>query len=226
MFEIEFWIAVHCSCPSRQWMLRYGLLRDRVMHPMELMLAQGIPVYEFVAKPAGFVQGVPVSFDNVSHAQKRRMAGNSFNQACSTGMITFILASMKKKQGKKQWAEWCTGRDWTLRNIYCRSNINQIPIPITNDQVPHKIHMFGVCSLVYIYIYVCMVRSGQVRTCLDTLCVLEMYEIYFQLSDKILITKLNMSKQSQYRKMFLPTRYHVTRHNLCHAIGKMSLQTG
>lgn len=76
---------------------RYGCLRERVMHPNELLLAQGIPVYPDVAAAAGFEDGVPVSFKGVSDAQKRRMAGNSFQQACSNGLMTFVLASMQEK---------------------------------------------------------------------------------------------------------------------------------
>ena len=76
---------------------RYGCLRERVMHPNELLLAQGIPVYPDVAAAAGFEDGVPVNFKGVSDAQKRRMAGNSFQQACSNGLMTFVLASMHKK---------------------------------------------------------------------------------------------------------------------------------
>ncbi|CAL1131663.1 unnamed protein product [Cladocopium goreaui] len=75
----------------------YGCLRERVMHPNELLLAQGIPVYPDVAAAAGFEDGVPVNFKGVSDAQKRRMAGNSFQQACSNGLMTFVLASMHKK---------------------------------------------------------------------------------------------------------------------------------
>lgn len=77
---------------------RYGCLRQRVMHPHELLLAQGVPVYPEVAKSAGFSE-IPIDFSGVSDAQKRRMAGNSFQQACSNGMMTFILASMRKKHG-------------------------------------------------------------------------------------------------------------------------------
>ena len=76
---------------------RYGCLRERVMHHNELLLAQGIPVYPDVAAAAGFEDGVPVNFKGVSDAQKRRMAGNSFQQACSNGLMTFVLASMRKK---------------------------------------------------------------------------------------------------------------------------------
>ena len=76
---------------------RYGCLRERVMHPNELLLAQGIPVDPDVAAAAGFEDGVPVNFKGVSDAQKRRMAGNSFQQACSNGLMAFVLASMHKK---------------------------------------------------------------------------------------------------------------------------------
>lgn len=67
------------------------------MHHNELLLAQGIPVYPDVAAAAGFEDGVPVNFKGVSDAQKRRMAGNSFQQACSNGLMAFVLASMHKK---------------------------------------------------------------------------------------------------------------------------------
>ncbi|CAE7776792.1 unnamed protein product, partial [Symbiodinium necroappetens] len=45
----------------------------------ELLLAQGVPVNESSWKAAGF-PCEPISFNNVTAAQKRRMAGNTFNQ--------------------------------------------------------------------------------------------------------------------------------------------------
>ena len=80
----------------RIFVLRYGMLRERVMHPHELLLAQGVPVYPTTARSAGFGT-VPVDFEGLSHAQLRRMAGNSFNQACSNGFLTYIMASLRRK---------------------------------------------------------------------------------------------------------------------------------
>ena len=72
----------------------FGLRAGRTMHPKELLLAQGVPMYHEFAVAAGY-SGVPLSFDGTSFAQQRKMAGNSFHQACSNGMMTFSLASAR-----------------------------------------------------------------------------------------------------------------------------------
>ena len=72
----------------------FGLQAGRTMHPKELLLAQGVPMYHELAVAAGY-EGVPLSFDGTSFAQQRKMAGNSFHQACSNGMMTFSLASAR-----------------------------------------------------------------------------------------------------------------------------------
>ena len=70
----------------------YGLQAGRPMHPKELLLAQGVPMYESLAQAAGF-STVPLSFEGTSFSQQRKMAGNSFHQACSNGMMTFSMAT-------------------------------------------------------------------------------------------------------------------------------------
>lgn len=70
----------------------YGLQAGRPMHPKELLLAQGVPMYKSLAQAAGF-STVPLSFEGTSFSQQRKMAGNSFHQACSNGMMTFSMAT-------------------------------------------------------------------------------------------------------------------------------------
>ena len=49
-------------------------------------------MYENLAQAAGF-STVPLSFEGTSFSQQRKMAGNSFHQACSNGMMTFSMAT-------------------------------------------------------------------------------------------------------------------------------------
>ena len=62
------------------------------------MTSQMVPCYKSTSEMAGFSE-TWVDFDkcNVSPTAIKRMAGNTFNLACSTAICTFALATLVKR---------------------------------------------------------------------------------------------------------------------------------
>ena len=56
-----------------------------------------MPIYQRLWKAAGFIEK-PVDFSGVTYQSMRRMAGNSFNQACATTFVMYVLSKMVKRE--------------------------------------------------------------------------------------------------------------------------------
>lgn len=83
-------------CSGNLWAeLRWALRAKRPYVPEELLTAQVVPVLEKMWMASGYDEA-PIDFSNVSYVAMRRMAGNTFNQACASSLAAFCLSQLQR----------------------------------------------------------------------------------------------------------------------------------
>ena len=71
--------------------------RQKMLPWQELLTAQCIPVYSETTTYCGISESARLlSVEGVTANAVRRMAGNSFNLACSTAFMLYALSMLKK----------------------------------------------------------------------------------------------------------------------------------